>query len=85
MGGRNAPVIRSEGNQPNGNDDAIWFKDASKNRFQAGVNDSVSVLLERDFLDAVKNACGAVHIAHLPPGDPSDETADSEPPTIGHK
>jgi hypothetical protein len=86
IGGQMVMVaIHGEADQPNGNGDAVWYKDASKNRFQAGVNDSVSVLLERDFFDAVKNACGADHIAHLPPGDPYDETTDSEPPTIGHK
>jgi hypothetical protein len=78
-------AVHGEDNHPNDDADAVWYKDPSKNKFQAGVNDSASVLLERDFFDAVKNACGADHIAHLPPGNPYDETTDSEPPTIGHK
>jgi hypothetical protein len=78
-------AIHGEGNQPNQNEDAVWYKDPAKNKFQAEVNDSMSVLLERNFLDAVKSACGPDHIAHLSPGNPYDGTTDSEPPTIGHK
>jgi hypothetical protein len=84
--GRMAMVgVHGEGDQPNGDENAVWYKDPSKNKFKPWVNASASVLLERDFLDAVKQACGADHIAHLPSGDPYDETTDSEPPTIGHK
>lgn len=78
-------AVHGQGNQPNGNQDAKWYKDPSKNKFKAGVNDSVSVLLERDFFNAVKSACGPDHIKHLASNNPYDSSTDSEPPTIGSK
>jgi hypothetical protein len=70
-GGENAPME--------------WRKDSSKNDFNPQKNATHSVVVERDFLKAIAKMCGSENIAHLPPGNPYDETTDSEPPTIGHK
>jgi hypothetical protein len=78
--------IHSKNDDPGGRDGPIeWYADAYMNDYRAHHNDTRTILVERDFLKAITKMCGAENIAHLPAGNPYDETTDSEPPTIGHK
>jgi hypothetical protein len=78
--------IHSEDDSPGGRGSTPgWYEDIPENNYKAHHNDSRTILVERDFLKALTRMCGAENIAHLPAGNPYDETTDSEPPTIGHR
>jgi hypothetical protein len=87
IGGKMTLVaIHSESDDPAGKHAEIkWYRNESANDYKAVRNSTHSVVVERDFLKALTKMCGAENIAHLPSGNPYDETTDSEPPTIGHK
>lgn len=78
--------IHTADNHPGAENSPIkWLSDSSKNEFNPQKNATHSVVVERDFQNAIAKMCGQQNLDHLESDNPYDASSYSEPPTIGSK
>lgn len=77
-------AIHSESESPGEKDAKIkWFKDSSRNAYKGHHNSTHSVVVERNFKDAIAKLCE--HPLSQLPQDIYDDLSAEEPMTVGHK